>query len=98
MVVNLRLRKNSDDDIKEELEKLKDNKERAEFTREALRFYFKYKDVITSLDKSILEINNTLNEIKNSGIKAINVENSTENKQDNDIGKWDKNVGDLFNF
>ncbi|URZ15436.1 hypothetical protein [Clostridium felsineum] len=98
MVLNLRLRKQQDDDIGVELEKLKDNKERAELTREALRFYFKYKDIITSLNKNIIEINDTLNEIKRSGIKNINVENITENKQNNDIGKWDKNVGDLFNF
>ncbi|MCR3758438.1 hypothetical protein [Clostridium felsineum] len=97
MVVNLRLRK-EDKDIEVELEKLKNNKERAEFTREALRFYFKYKDVITSLDKSILEINNTLNEIKNSGIKAINVEEDTKIKQNNSVGKWDENIDDLFDF
>ncbi|PJI06572.1 MULTISPECIES: hypothetical protein [Clostridium] len=97
MVVNLRLRK-EDKDIEVELEKLKDNKERSEFTREALRFYLKNKDAITSLDKNIMEINNTLNEIKDSGIKAVNIEENAKNKQNNDVGKWGENVGDLFNF
>ena len=97
MVVNLRLRK-EDKDIEVELEKLKDNKERAEFTREALRFYLKNKDVITSLDKSIKDINDTLKELKNSGIRAINIEENINNKQNNDVGKWNKNIDDLFNF
>lgn len=43
-------------------------KERSGFIREALTFYIKYKDILDNINSNILDIKETLSDLKKSGI------------------------------
>ncbi|WP_434577024.1 hypothetical protein [Thermoanaerobacterium thermosaccharolyticum] len=45
-------------------------KERSGFIREALTFYIKYKDILDNINSNILDIKETLSDLKKSGISV----------------------------